>query len=59
MLRERELSILRSFSIIQESQNLELRRGWKMLKMLISLSLSTFDLWREVTPVPECWRALA
>jgi hypothetical protein len=30
-----------------------------MLKMLISLSLSTFDLWRKVTPVPECWRALA
>jgi hypothetical protein len=37
-----ELSILRTFSIIEEDQDLDIRRGWKMLKVLISLSLSIF-----------------
>jgi hypothetical protein len=44
MLREGKVSTLRTFSKYQINQNLDIRGVWKVLKVLTSLSLSTFRL---------------
>ena len=42
MLREGKVSTLRTFSKRERNQNLDIRGIWKVLKVFISPSLSTF-----------------
>jgi hypothetical protein len=60
MTREREMIILSMFSFYQEYQNLDIEPIYKMIKMIISPSLSIFLLMSYLPALgPSDWLALS